>query len=87
MTLDVPFELALIKSEILHAIEHESALRPDDYFNRRSGRLYFNIQSVIDNLDFMVSVFKDYFQWSEEQFKSEMARAKVLIADVSKIVD
>ncbi|QTD42253.1 glycerol-3-phosphate dehydrogenase/oxidase [Sporosarcina sp. Te-1] len=40
---DIP---AVLKAEILYAIHYEMAMTPADFFIRRTGDLYFNIQKV-----------------------------------------
>ena len=35
-----------MKAEILYSIHHEMTMTPSDYFIRRTGNLYFNIQLV-----------------------------------------
>ncbi len=76
---------AIIKSEIEFAIDHESVIYPDDYFNRRSGRIYFNVESVHDNFDFIIDEFADHFQWTETFKSDQWKKCRALLDDVTKI--
>jgi len=84
---DLPLEQALMQEEIQYSIKFESSLEPDDYFNRRSGRIYFDIASVKNNLDFILSQFKDAFSWDQEKLTASKAACQSLIDDVSVIKD
>lgn len=77
------FGLSLIKAEIEYSILEESTFMPDDYFNRRSGRLYFDIESVKNNLHFILDEFRSHHKWSEERHQAVIARCHQLINDVS----
>lgn len=63
---DLIFEEALIRSEIKHVINFESAVHPLDFILRRSGRLFFNIESVIRNLDFIIQEFASFYSWNKD---------------------
>lgn len=67
LELDIPLEKALLKSEIKYGIEYESCYMPDDYFNRRSGKIYFDIETLKANLDFIISEFSTHFSWNQEK--------------------
>ncbi len=72
---------AIIKAEIAFGIEYEALVLPDDYFNRRSGRLYFDVHSVIDNFDFIMDEFQSYHNWDSTEFKSIKEQSLELIKD------
>jgi len=78
-------EESIIKSEIQFVIDYESALRPDDYFNRRSGKLYFDIESLQRNFDLIIREFAKHFSWSKEKTEVERKKCKELISDVTII--
>ncbi|MBB5323340.1 glycerol-3-phosphate dehydrogenase [Anoxybacillus tepidamans] len=52
---------------LLYAIEEEMAVRPTDYFIRRTGALFFNIASVRTWKDAVTRFMADYLKWSDEQ--------------------
>ena len=68
----------LLASEVQFCIEHELAVLPMDYIERRSGRLYFNMPSVLPHLRLILDLFAQNFSWSDEQ--KQQARARVLDA-------
>ncbi len=79
-------EEALIRAELHHSLEHELLATPLDFYEHRSGRLFFEIDSVQPSLDFVISEFKIAFGWSEEQalnatgkVNREISRAKVFL--------
>lgn len=76
---------AVIKAEVLFAIEYESATLPDDYFNRRTGKLYFDIKSLNTHFDLIIDTFADYFGWSEGE-KAEIEQKSIqFIKDSTEI--
>ncbi len=56
----------MIKAEVWFTIKHEMTCTPIDFFMRRTGRLFFNSQSVILYKTFVVSLFKEHFSWDEK---------------------
>ena len=60
----------LIKSEVQFAIMYEMATNPLDFFIRRTGRLYFDIDSVRQFTDLVLDEFKAAFGYSKTQIKS-----------------
>ena len=75
-------EEAIIKSEIEYTITFESTIYPDDYFNRRSGKLYFDIFSLENHFDFIVDEFAKHFAWTEVQHSDQRNKCRILIDDV-----
>lgn len=76
---------AILKAEIYYTIEYESVSFPDDFFNRRSGKLYFDIVPLRMNFDFIVNEFSQYFQWSDDELQKQTERCMNLIDDVTLI--
>ena len=66
-----PAEIALARAETWYAIHHEIALKPLDFFNRRTGRLYFNRPSIPGILDAVMKDFQSYFEWSDKKLGKE----------------
>jgi len=78
-TMSLP--ASLIKSEIDFAIEYESAILPEDYFNRRSGKLYFDVSSLTEHFDLIISTFAHHFGWDDAKTKQITQESKQLISD------
>jgi glycerol-3-phosphate dehydrogenase len=64
---DDPPEIALARAETWHAVHFEMALTPNDFYNRRSGRLYFNIPSIPKTMNAVLEDFKAYLGWDENK--------------------
>ncbi len=65
--------LRMIRAELKFGIEHEMVLNPMDFFIRRTGRLYFDIDSV---RNFMEPIFDD-IQKTYDYSGEEMQNFKV----------
>ncbi len=62
---DVASELAVMKCELKYCLEHEMVMKPADFFERRSGRLYFDYHSIQANLDPLLDIFQKHFKWDD----------------------
>lgn len=80
---DNDFENSLLRAELQFCLDNELVFKPMDFFNRRTGRLYFNIQSIEPNLDIILTDFKQYFNWSEQQLQEEKRAVLDAILEVS----
>jgi glycerol-3-phosphate dehydrogenase len=63
---DVDIEQRMIKAEVWFSILFESACSPIDFFMRRTGRAYFNIDSVYKHLNIVLTEFSTHFSWNKE---------------------
>ena len=75
-------EERLIKAEVWFTIYYEMTCSPVDFFMRRTGRAYFNIDSVYDNLNLVVEEFSKHLSWKEDMLnknKKELNKALELI--------
>ena len=63
---DVDIEQRMIKAEVWFSILYESACSPVDFFMRRTGRAYFNIDSVYKYLNIVLKEFSTHFSWNNE---------------------
>tara|TARA_B100000795_G_C22775574_1_gene429853 strand:+ start:139 stop:1785 length:1647 start_codon:yes stop_codon:yes gene_type:complete len=55
----------MIKAEVWFAINYEMACTPTDFFMRRTGRLFFDTQSVFLYKEYVLNEFKEHFSWDE----------------------
>ena len=60
----------LLKAEVQFTIENELTCTPTDFFMRRTGRLFFNIQSVYQYKDLVLQEFKNHFDWDVKTTKN-----------------
>ncbi|TXD49954.1 glycerol-3-phosphate dehydrogenase/oxidase [Polaribacter sp. IC073] len=61
----------MIKAEVWFSIENEMTCTPTDFFMRRTGRLFFDTQSVHLHKEFVLTEFKKYFSWDEKTAKNQ----------------
>lgn len=54
-------------AKLNYAIEYESAYKPTDFFIRRTGALFFDIEWVEENKDKVIAYMKSKLNWSKEQ--------------------
>jgi glycerol-3-phosphate dehydrogenase len=54
-------------ARLVYAIENEMTFTPSDFFVRRTGFLYFNIQEVIHWKDAVIQYMSQRFRWSKEE--------------------
>lgn len=62
-------------AKLKYAIEHEMAAAPVDFFNRRTGALLFDIESVREYQRQVISYMTDAFKWdkaAERSFENQL---------------
>jgi glycerol-3-phosphate dehydrogenase len=66
-----------LTAELRYAIEEEGAIKPEDFWVRRTGRLYFDISSVQLWGNAVLLAMTEWLGWSESQqllYQEEMER-------------
>ena len=63
--------LRLAKAELWYGIHFEMVLKPLDFFERRTGRLYFDPFELDQLKDPILKEFANYFNWDAPTFTSE----------------
>ena len=76
-------EASLILAEAKYCIENEMTNTLEDFFVRRTGRLYFNIDSVIEHKERILDYFSKTLDWSEERIKQEIEYLNMLLKDAT----
>jgi len=69
----------LLKAELWFTINHEMVCTPADFFMRRTGRLFFNIETVNNYKEFILQEFKNYFNWNDNKAKTHLHELNELI--------
>lgn len=77
-------EQQLILAELEYTMEYEMVNTALDFFNRRSGRLYFNLPSIMPNLDAVLNRMGEKLAWEEERIQQEEKSVKEAISWVSE---
>ena len=65
-------ESKLLKAEVRFCIEREMVMHLTDFFIHRTGRLFFNIQSVKEHMKMVATEMKHWMDWSTEQMNTEI---------------
>src|SRR5699024_12078311 len=53
-------------AKVIYSIQNEMIAKPTDYFVRRTGDLYFDVDLVTKYQDGVVALMKDTIGWSDE---------------------
>ncbi|MEO9852291.1 MAG: glycerol-3-phosphate dehydrogenase/oxidase [Reichenbachiella sp.] len=69
-------ETKLLKAELRFCIEREMVMHLTDFFIHRTGRLFFDIQSVKDHLTLVATDMKHWLDWDTEQMEVEISKMK-----------
>jgi len=83
---DKDAHIRLAKAELRFGIDYEMVQNPMDFFIRRTGRLYFDIDSVRQLLDPILQEFKEIFKLDDAQvaaWKAELETEIKIHSDFS----
>ena len=64
--------ISLVRAELWFGIENEMVTFPMDFFQRCTGRYYFDIDSVKKTYQAILIDFQNYFSWNDEQLKEQI---------------
>ncbi|WP_417363017.1 glycerol-3-phosphate dehydrogenase/oxidase [Galbibacter sp.] len=78
---DIDIHKKLIQAEFRFCLAYEMIATPSDFFIRRTGRLFFDIQSLKDQLDTILLEYKQQFKASESQVEEERSKLLKAIKD------
>ena len=67
---DTDIHLRMLRAELQFSIENEMVLNPMDFFIRRTGRLYFNIESITRYMNSILQDFKQAFGYDDAKIAS-----------------
>ncbi len=73
----------LIRAELWYSIHHEMTNSLTDFFVRRTGRLYFDINSVHQFRRLIQEDMINYFGWNEARVQTENKYLDLLLQDAS----
>ncbi len=80
---DMHPEVKLARAEAWYAAYYEMVSCAEDFFVRRTGRLYFDIQSIALIREAVIKDFAEYFGWDNEQIAEENYKLDELIYDAT----
>ncbi|MFK8102076.1 MAG: glycerol-3-phosphate dehydrogenase/oxidase [Saprospiraceae bacterium] len=75
--------IALGRAELWYSVHHEMICRAEDFFVRRTGQLYFDIENVHLIKDAVLKDLSNYLNWTPETFQSEQDRLEELLYDAT----
>ena len=76
-------EVAMALAEVDFCIAHEMVQRAEDYFVRRSGRLYFDILTIPTIKEKVLEHMSQQLNWTPERKIEEVSRIEMLIQDAT----
>ena len=72
-------EVALARAEAWYCINFELTSTLLDFFNRRTGRLYFDLPGIEKVKDAVIKDFKSAFNWNKKQTEEERVKLEKAI--------
>lgn len=78
---DHDIHLALLKEELRYCVENEMTCSSVDFFIRRTGRLYFDIESVLNYKDQIIDELALLLNWSDETKSRDIIRLETALKD------
>lgn len=83
---DVDIQLKLLKCELHYAVEKEMTFSSVDFFMRRTGRLYFNIESVITYKDCILDELGLLLNWNSNERQKDQVKLEQALADAKNFL-
>lgn len=80
---DDPAEVALARAEAWYGAHEEMVSCAEDFFVRRTGRLYFDIQTIPLIREAVIKDLATYLRWDEKQVDHENQKLDELIYDAT----
>ena len=80
-------EIALARAEAWFGVNYEMVNSLEDFFVRRTGRLYFDIESVGLVRAAVEGDFKEYLSWNTQHLLAEQKRLNDLLFDATNYYD
>ena len=66
-------EISLTRAELAYCLEKEFVFTLEDFYVRRTGRLYIEIQNIALTRQFIIEDFANYFNWTEAEKAKKVA--------------
>lgn len=73
----------LIEAECRYTMKYELVMNLSDFFVRRTGRLYFDIESVRKYSGKIARLMQDHFHWSDAEKQQQLTWMKEQVKEVS----
>lgn len=79
-------EHTLLRAECTYCMRYELVQTLSDFFIRRTGRLYFDIDSVREGLEDIASFMQKAYNWTDAQKQKEIESMQKEIREVSEFI-
>jgi len=76
-------DLGIAKAELRFGLEKEMIQRAQDFFTRRTGRLYFDIDSIRSMADDLLDLMKEELNWDNERREEEKKDLEQAVEEAS----
>jgi len=76
-------ENKLLWAELFFCIKNEMVCKPLDFIERRTGRLYFNINSIKKFSSQILEYFREKFSWPDTEYTSESDKLQQYLKNAS----
>ena len=76
-------EISLTRAELAHCLEKELVVSLEDFYVRRTGKLYFEINNIALTKEFIIEDFVQYFNWTEAEKMKKVAAFDVEYQDAT----
>ncbi|MFT4665980.1 MAG: glycerol kinase [Polaribacter sp.] len=76
-------EIALTRAELWYGVQYEMVNSFEDFYVRRTGRLYFDINSIAETREAVTKDMMKYLNWDKERLVLENKKLDALIYDAT----
>ena len=73
----------LLRAELWYGIHYEMINSLVDFYVRRTGRLYFDIESIEQTLPIVLKECAKYLEWDTERIEKEKNELQLLMQDAT----
>ena len=80
-------EISLTRAELAHCLEKELVFTLEDFYVRRTGRLYFEIGNIAITKEFIIEDFANYFDWTAAERAKKVAAFDIEYQDATTFYD
>jgi glycerol-3-phosphate dehydrogenase len=79
--------IALIRAELWYSIQYEMTNTLSDFYIRRTGRLFFDIESIHQTIQVIQQDMQTYLEWDDQRVKEELATLESHIYDATNFYE
>lgn len=80
-------QCTLVESELRYTIKAEMCMTAMDFFDRRTGMVYFQPKNVLKRLDLVIEILTEEYGWSQAKISSEKKKITDKIEETKRCFD